>query len=121
MGPNSYSILNSPEPGAYVAAVKRGHAITKAGGTVTLFRYGRELDRAGYLAEMRGALDRRINLRGGLDAPRGRKDDADWLRWTASTARAVNTPRLIVRESTVPLEFRERLAGRLTTPADEEW
>lgn len=43
----------------------------------------------------------------------GRKWDGDWQRAAEQTARAVNTPRLIVRW--IPTDLRARLAHRLTT------
>lgn len=62
------------------------------------------------LRELRAGMHDRINQH----APsygRGRKWDSDWQRTAHQTARAVNTPRLIVRW--VPFEFRARLAHRL--------
>ena len=43
----------------------------------------------------------------------GRKWSRDWFMSAWRLSRAVNTPRLIVRRTEVPMEFRDRLAGRL--------
>lgn len=49
----------------------------------------------------------------------GRKWDDDWQRDALHTARRVNTPRLIVRETEVhPVELRPRLAHRITAWED---
>ena len=79
-------------------------------------RSGRQFNGAQYRSWFLKCLHQKIN-RG--QEPRGRKDCRDWYSWAWRTSRAVNTPRLIVRPSTVPLEFRERLAHRLTDPGDE--
>lgn len=47
-----------------------------------------------------------------------RKLDSQWQRHTSQLARRVNTPRLIVRGSEVPAEFRERLKHRIHTEDD---
>ena len=44
--------------------------------------------------------------------------ETDWN--IVRLARAVNTPRLVVRERECPLKYRARLAHRLTHPEDEE-
>jgi len=66
------------------------------------------------LARFRDGMHDRIN-RHLPGYGRGRRWSQDWHFAALRTARAVNTPRLIVRPSTVPHEFRARLAGRLTT------
>jgi hypothetical protein len=66
----------------------------------------------------RTALDRRINAKAGPDAPRGRKDDQRWQNDVYRLSQAVNTPRLIVRERDVPVEYRKRLDHRTTKPGD---
>jgi hypothetical protein len=63
---------------------------------------------------MHGRINRHISGYG-----RGRKWDQDWQRHTRLLANDVNRPRLIVRESTVPFEFRSRLAHRITP--NDEW
>ena len=50
-----------------------------------------------------------------------RKTCDDWFRDTQNMARAVNTPRLIVRSTNIPLEWRETLQHRLTWPRDEAY
>lgn len=52
------------------------------------------------------------------ERPRGRKDSTDWWRSMSHVARSVNTPRLRVHASSVPLELRSRLAHRLTQLGD---
>lgn len=64
------------------------------------------------LAAFRAGLQDRIN-RHLPGYGRGRKWSSDWQRDAGHTARAVNTPRLIVRWA--PLDLRARLAHRLTT------
>ena len=49
----------------------------------------------------------------------GRKWASDWWRSARHTANAVNMPRVIVRPPQIPMEFRARLAHRLTWPDDE--
>lgn len=69
-----------------------------------------------FMAWFRRKLDEKITsfmpVRG------GRKLDDDWQRSTSSLAYLVNRPRLIVRTGQVPLEFRERLAHRISQPDD---
>lgn len=73
-----------------------------------------------FLQWFRRCLARKINRH---SPPRGRKCApdgflSDWERSAKQTAWRVNTPRLIVWVSEVPLEFRGRLAHRLTKPED---
>jgi hypothetical protein len=63
------------------------------------------------LRQFRTGLHARIN-RHVPGYGRGRKWSTDWQREAWRTARAVNTPRLVVRW--VPTEFRARLADRLS-------
>ncbi len=71
----STSIIDAPHAGAYVAAWRTGKEITREGGTVRLFRDGRELDADGFAREMDRALQARINIRGGLVQCGRRMDD----------------------------------------------
>ena len=68
-----------PEPGKYLAAVRKGDAITAAGGKVKTFWACPDLDAAGWQAEKLAALDRRINLKGGIGGT-GRRWDSDYQR-----------------------------------------
>jgi hypothetical protein len=72
----------------------------------------------------RGVAHRRLRERAGQpvrgwdadDIERARawrKDDSDWERNARYCAGMVNTPRLVVRAQSIPLEFRARLASRL--------
>lgn len=70
----------------------------------------RDLDLAGYRSWFRSCLADKINR---FEPVRGRKVEADWQRDAARAARRVNTPRLIVRDTEIPREFRHRLAHRL--------
>lgn len=78
-----------------------------------------------YLTWFRRRLHAKIN-RASKDQERqryGRKDGgdgycSDYERSTSHIARKVNTPRLIVRVSECPKEFREQLAHRLSRPED---
>lgn len=74
-----------------------------------------------FMAWFRQALDKKISHReAGRECAHynWRKLCPDWQRAAYQTAQRVNTPRLIVREREVPLEFRARLAHRLTRPED---
>lgn len=62
------------------------------------------------LRDFRAGMHDRINMHDPAYG-RGRKWSYDWQREAMQTARAVNTPRLVVRW--VPAEFRDRLAHRL--------
>lgn len=70
----------------------------------------KQMDLTAFEAWFRARLQEKINRN---EPRRGRKDDPDWERAARHAARAVNTPRLIVRPSEVPAEFRARLAHRL--------
>lgn len=70
---------------------------------------------AQYLAWFRRCLNAKINR---SRTRYGRKDGgdnymSDYERSAMQTARRVNTPRLIVRKSEVPFEFRARLVRRI--------
>lgn len=70
------------------------------------------LPAADVLRELRYGLHDRIN-RHLPGYGRGRKWHHDWQRAASQCARAVNTPRLVVRWA--PQDLRARLAHRLTT------
>lgn len=67
---------------------------------------------SGVLAAIRFGVHDRINrhVPGYGD---GRKWDIDWQAQARRCGYAVNTPRLIVRKSQVPIELRARLAHRI--------
>lgn len=65
---------------------------------------------AEWLRWFRGQLDKKVSSRCWWYGV-GRKWDWQWQVEAQRTARAVNTPRLVVRW--VPKEFRERLAHRI--------
>jgi hypothetical protein len=100
-------IRNSPSAGEYVRFWQRARAHTAAGGTVKLEWCGPALDAAAFTKEMRGALDRRINLRGGLtsDGRTGlfRKTDADHERCARLEAYEV---RNLVQHRVWPARYR---------------
>ena len=66
---------------------------------------------ASILADMRYGIHDRIN-RHIPSFGQGRKWDNDYDRAARNCARWVNTPRLVVHQGMVPLEFRTRLAHR---------
>ena len=68
-----------PEPGMYLAAVRKGDAIVAAGGKVRTFWANPELGAADWQREKLTALDRRINLKGGIGG-KGRRWDSDYQR-----------------------------------------
>lgn len=64
------------------------------------------------LRQFRGGMTERINRHiPGYGI--GRKWQPEWYWWTWRTARAVNTPRLVVRRTEVPVWLRARLAHRI--------
>lgn len=110
-----------PMAGTYLRACRRAFEFTAQGGRIRLFRDGSDYDAVGWRREFLAALDRRICVKGELPvaAARWRKLDPDWQRHTWQFSRRVNTPRLIVRVSEAPFEWREKFAYRLTRPEDE--
>lgn len=77
-----------------------------------------EYDLQGFKAWFLECLQRKITSQmPGYEV--GRKWSGDWWRAAWNAARRVNRPRLIVRVSEVPLEFREQLRHRLTWPGEE--
>lgn len=76
---------------------------------------GKKMTAVAYVAWFRKCLHAKINRE---RRQYGRNDAGDYYmsdseRATMQLARRVNTPRLIVRMSEVPREFRERLAHRI--------
>lgn len=66
--------------GEYLRFWKECRAILDRGLKVRVCRFPEEiLDRAGFARWMQAALDRRINAKAGLDAPRGKKDNTDFF------------------------------------------
>lgn len=65
------------------------------------------------------ALDRRINAKAGLEAPRGRKDCPNWINALHRLCGMMNGTRVIVRPGDVPLEYHGRLKHRITWPWEE--
>lgn len=106
-------------PGGYVKWWRTAKDITKRGGTVRIFRTGNDLDAEALSREMRLALDKRINLRGGL-VEKGRKFDPTWQMGCHRDARQINDyfgRRILVRLCNLStLELRKRYKGRI--PAD---
>jgi pyoverdine/dityrosine biosynthesis protein Dit1 len=54
-----------PEPGAYLAAIRRARAILAAGGTIRMDWAGSPLNAEQFEEEIRAAIHRRINAKGG--------------------------------------------------------
>lgn len=103
-----------PNAGQYLAACRRAFATTKAGGTVRLFWSSPELDLAGWRREFIRALFARMDAKAGT-VHKGRKWDSDYQRHMMNDGRAINTPRLIVRTTTITTDdWRTRFAHRLT-------
>jgi hypothetical protein len=73
--------------------------------------FGLDYSAAEILSEFRAAMHARIN-RHVPGYGRGRKWSSDWQIEAARTARAVNTPRLVVRW--IPSDLRDRLVHRIT-------
>lgn len=108
-----------PQPGAYVQAWKRANEVTAAGGTVRVSWAGRDLDAHGWRREVRRALDRRINERGGLDQT-GRKWDERYQVGLERDARALRDRlmrRVRVYQFETP-ELRERFGHLLADRED---
>jgi hypothetical protein len=75
----------------YLALMRRGFAITRAGGHVRLGWAGADLDLQAFRREFRLALNRRINLKAGDDREtRWRKWDHDYQIALRRDARRVN-------------------------------
>lgn len=108
-----------PVPGAYVAAWKRGKEHTARGGLIRMEWPCSGLNAQQFDCEMLGALNRRINERGGI-VEQGRKYDPEWqteCRRDCYRIRDHFQKRIItrLRDLSTP-ELRQRYAGRI--PAD---
>ena len=119
-----------PHAGWYLRNCREAFRVTDAGGRFymghdTSEEYGPEGD--GYVKPWRqeflDALNRRMSAHGGLPVAtaKWRRLEAEWWWSVYRLAHAVNTPRLVVRVSECPKEYRARLAHRLTDPRTEEW
>jgi hypothetical protein len=113
------TLRDLPAPGAYVAAWKRANAVVAAGGTVRTSWAGADLDAAAWRRNVRDALDRRINARGGL-VQTGRKWEYLYQLELERDARAIQarlTRRVRVYQFGTP-EIRKRF-GHLLSRYDD--
>lgn len=93
-----------PAAGTYLRAWLKGKEITANGGTVRLFWNTRDLNAEEFRAEMRQALDRRINAKGSIDG-RGRKWTADYQRALWLDAREIHQ---FITTRTYPAQYHWR-------------
>jgi hypothetical protein len=120
-----------PNAGWYLRNCREAFRVTAAGHRFRMGHageygeYGPDGDRyvKPWRREFLDALDRRMNAHGGLPVAtaKWRRLDPDWQASVWRLARAVNTPRLVVRIAECPKEYRVRLAHRLTDPTTEVW
>lgn len=118
-----------PNAGWYLRNCREAFRITDGGGRFRMGHHGSHGEYGpehgdpyvkSWRQEFLDALNRRINVKGALPVATAtwRRLESYWYWGAWRLARKVNTPRLRVYITETPLEFRARLAHRLTDPRE---